>query len=68
MKIHPSKDHAARHDRPAADQPQAEQDLPDQYGFGRKAYQPDPTASYGFDPGTPRVLPTEPRRRWRVPG
>lgn len=68
MKIHPSKDHADGHDGPSTDQPPAEQQLPSRHGFGHKAYQPDPAASYGFDPGPPRVLPTEPRRRWRLSG
>ncbi len=68
MKIHPSTDHLESHDRLTTDQPLAGQQLPRHHGFGHKAYQPDPAASYGFDPGPPRVLPTEPRRRWRVPG
>lgn len=37
-------------------------------GYGHRAYQPDPNAHYGFDPGPPRTLPKDKKQRWRVPG
>lgn len=37
-------------------------------GFARRSYQPDPKASYGFEPGPPRTLTVDPARRWRVSG
>ncbi len=43
-------------------------DEPVQYGFGHPAHRPDPAAAYGFDAGKWRTLPTDVRRRWRVPG
>jgi len=66
MKTHPDEDHVSRRDPPAADQ--ADGDFRGPYGFGRRAYKPDPSANYVFEPGPPRVLPVEQRRRWRVPG
>ena len=29
------------------------------YGYGHRAYRPDPKAQYVFDPGPPRVLPPD---------
>ena len=34
------------------------------FGYGHRAYRPDPGATYVFEPA-PRVLPVNPRRRWR---
>jgi hypothetical protein len=34
----------------------AEGDWRGPYGFGHRAYRPDPAAHYGFDSGPPRVL------------
>lgn len=52
----------------AGGQPLPREDSDRRHGFGHRAYQPDPQASYAFRPGQPRMLPKEPWRRWRVPG
>jgi hypothetical protein len=38
------------------------------FGYGHRAHSPDPNASYGFDPGEPRTLPHDRKKRWKVPG
>lgn len=38
------------------------------YGYGHPAHRPDPHATYVFQPGPPRTLPLNARRRWRLPG
>lgn len=37
-------------------------------GYGHRAHSPDPNASYGFNPGEPRTLPRDKKKRWKVPG
>ncbi len=37
-------------------------------GYGHRAHSPDPTAIYGFDPGAPRILASDKRKRWTVAG
>lgn len=37
-------------------------------GYGHRAHSPDPNASYGFNPGKPRTLPHDKKKRWKVPG
>lgn len=42
------------------------------YGYGHRAYRPDPRAHYAFDPGPPRTLPPaepppEPKVIWKRP-
>lgn len=37
-------------------------------GYGHRAHDPDPNASYGFEPEAARVLPVKSKQRWRVPG
>jgi hypothetical protein len=68
MKTHPSQDQAPRRETHAADHTQADREPAGPYGYGHRAHKPDPTASYVFQPGPPRTLPVEKRRRWRVPG
>ncbi len=38
------------------------------YGYGHRAHQPDPGASYAFEPEPGRVLPIDRRRRWHLSG
>ncbi|MDN5928673.1 MAG: hypothetical protein L0I29_16515 [Hyphomicrobiales bacterium] len=35
------------------------------YGYGHRAYKPDPDARYGFEPKGARPLPLKKRNRWR---
>lgn len=35
------------------------------FGFGHRSYQPDPRAQYSFKRWVVRLLPVNPRRRWR---
>lgn len=49
------KPKSARH--AAAAGAQADGDWRGPYGFGHRAYRPDPDATYVFDPGPPRTLP-----------
>jgi len=64
MTIHPKEDH----DDPCAEPQRAGSVAVGPIGFGHKAHQPDPAASYGFEPGPKRTLPEEEKQRWRVPG
>jgi hypothetical protein len=47
---------------PASD---ASGDFRGQYGYGHRAYKPDPDARYGFEPEGVRPLPLKKRSRWR---
>jgi hypothetical protein len=69
MTIHQSAPDAARRDDlEAASIAAAQDEIPQQLGYGHRAHRPDPEARYGFGPGEPRLLPVEERLRWRVPG
>lgn len=37
-------------------------------GYGHRAHSPDPMATYSFEPGAPRLLASDKRKRWTVPG
>ncbi|MGD9912890.1 MAG: hypothetical protein AB7S80_02325 [Rhizobiaceae bacterium] len=50
---------------PAKDEPEGDFRT---LGYGHRAHEPDPKASYGFEPGASRVLPVKRGQRWRVPG
>src|SRR5690606_4639880 len=39
-----------------------------EFGYGHPAHRPDPQATYFFNPGPWRLLPTRADRRWRTPG
>ena len=43
----------------------ADGDFRGSYGYGHRAYRPDPEARYGFEPDGVRPLPVKPRSRWR---
>jgi hypothetical protein len=40
-------------------------DFRGRYGYGHRAYKPDPVARYGFEPESVRPLPVKARSRWR---
>ena len=42
-----------------------EGDFRGHYGYGHRAYKPDPDARYGFEPEGVRPLPVKTRTRWR---
>jgi hypothetical protein len=64
-------DHAASGD--TAGRGATEGDWRGPYGYGHRAYRPDPQAHYAFDPGPPRTLPPaeppppEPKVLWKRP-
>lgn len=45
-----------------------EKPSPPATGYGHAAHKPDPQATYTFEPGPPRTLPVEARKRWKVSG
>ena len=63
---------AEEHDH-AASRHSTEGDWRGPYGYGHRAYRPDPQAHYAFDPGPPRTLPPaeppqpEPKVLWKRP-
>jgi hypothetical protein len=50
---------------PEVPAPDADGDFRGQYGYGHRAYKPDPDARYGFEPQGVRPLPLKKRSRWR---
>lgn len=63
---------AEEHDHATPREP-TEGDWHGPYGYGHRAYRPDPRAHYAFDPGPPRTLPPaeppppEPNVLWKRP-